>query len=209
MSNLKNKVLVLGNGIDINNIKFDLLPKSIKTVGVNRIWLKHFPDYYFYHDVQIMKEIDRDLVLKSKIISKCKCYTSDWFESRIKKVPEYLTIVNRSNPRIFVDSVNTFMRALISENIFDISNTTFYIAGVSLKWTNPSHFWKELEYNSLNEQDEKWYINRFKKMLWNFRHLKMLGVNLISVTPQSNLNKIMRYENINNLYIKRPSTKLL
>lgn len=202
MSNPKNKVLILGNGLDINNIKFDMLPKKIKTVGVNRIWLKHFPDYYFYHDSQIMKEIDRDLVLKSKIISKCKCYTSDWLESRTNKVPEYLTVVKRTCPRMFVDSVNTFMRILISENVFNVSDTVFYIAGVPLKWTDPSHFWKEMEYDSLNKQDEAWYSNRFKRMMRNFQNLKMLGVKLISVTPQSNLNKIMRYESIDNLYSK-------
>jgi len=200
MNRYKNKVLILGNGPDINNIEFNRLPKIIKTAGVNRIWLKHFPKYYFYHDADIMKEIDRDIVLRSQLIAKSVCYTSDWLHTQTSNIPNYLKVINRSNPSIFVDSVNTFMRILINDNVFNTNDTIFYIAGVPLNWTNPSHFWKDLKYHSLNKKDKIWYDARFTRMLSNFKNLKKLGYNMVSVTPNSKLNKIMRYEGIGNLY---------
>ena len=201
MNRYKNKVLILGNGPDINNIEFNKLPKNIKTAGVNRIWLKYFPKYYFYHDTEIMKEIERDLVIKSKLLAKSVCYTSDWLGKRTNYIPKYLKVVSRPNPSIFVDSVNTFMRILISDNVFKTNNTIFYIAGVPLSWKEPSHFWKDIgQYNSLNKNGRDWYEPRFNRMLSNFKDLKKLGYNMVSVTPNSRLNKIMRYEGIANLY---------
>lgn len=200
MNNYRNKVLILGNGPDINNIDFNRLNCNIKTAGVNRIWLKHFPDYYFYHDMQISKEIEVDPYAKSKLIAKSKCYTSDWMYMHTNNIPKYLKVISRSNNRAYVDSATTFMRILITDNIFSISDTIFYIAGVPLCWSEPSHFWKEIGYNSLSKANKQWYEPRFKKMLTNFKNLQDLGYNMVSVTPNSRLNKIMRYEGVSNLY---------
>ena len=201
MNSYRNRVLILGNGPDINNIDFDRLKGNIKTAGVNRIWLKHFPDYYFYHDSEIAKEIEKDIIVKSKIIAKCNCYSSDWIRRRMSTVPSYLKVVNRSSPTSFVDSVTTFMRILISDNVFSIDDTIFYIAGVPLSWSEPSHFWKEIDYEgSLNKHGRDWYDPRFNRIVSNFKRLKGLGYNMVSVTPHSRLNKIMRYEGVSNLY---------
>ena len=127
-----NKVLILGNGPDINEIDFTRLKGEVKTAGVNRIWLKHFPDYLFYHDPEIMWEIEMDPFIKYKLIAKCKCYASDWIYMNTPRPPAYLNIVNRRNRKAFVDSVTTFMRILIQENVFSIDNTIFYIAGMAV-----------------------------------------------------------------------------
>jgi hypothetical protein len=206
----RTSVLVLGNSQDINNIDFSRLPNNIITLGVNRIWLKHIPNYFFFNDVDILEELDRFpetvIQLKTKSIN----FTSDWFTYYAKKkkvsVPSWLRVYNRVNPKKFPDSVTTALQ-LFSKHYIQSSVCTFYIAGVSLNWSQTSHFWKELNYDSLNSNSESWYSPRFKLMFDNFSGLKNLGFNMVSVTPNSTLNKIIRYENIENLYsksIKKP-----
>ena len=48
----KNKILILGNGADINDIDFSRLDSSFITAGVNRIYKKHIPEYYFIYDLK-------------------------------------------------------------------------------------------------------------------------------------------------------------
>lgn len=198
----RDNILVLGNGPQISNINFDLLDTGIKTFGVNRIWLKHYPDYFFFQDHPIIREIEADPVHKANLIGKSECFSSDWLRKNIKNVPYWVTTYERSDRRAFPDSVTSGLRMLVEKYKIDKSKTLFYIAGVNLKWTNPSHFWKEMEYSASNKYGKSWYDTRFNRMFDNFKNLQSLGFNMVSVTPDSLLNKIMRYENIENLYIK-------
>ena len=199
----KKKILVLGNGVSINDIDFSRLDPSIQTFGVNRIWLKHYPDYFFFQDSDILHELNKDLVARSKLIGKSHSFSSDWANSSITNCPHWLRKYPRANRRKFPDSVTTGMQILMT-NILKgkQSDYVFYMAGISLKWEDPSHFWKVGEYDSLNNKDEDWYDVRFNKMFKNIRDIKSLGYNMISVTPNSQLNKMMRYENVANLYAK-------
>jgi hypothetical protein len=194
------KVLVLGNSPQINRIDFDRLKPGIVTLGVNRIWLKHIPDYFFFHDVQILTELERNPEAVAQLMSQSKCFSSDWLKHGIKRpIPSWIEMYNRSNKIAFPDSVSTAIN-LFSSNFAPDKKVTYYVAGVSLKWTNPSHFWKEIEYSSLNNLNESWYSSRFVRMLENFRTLRARGIKLVSVNPDSNLNKVCRYESIDNLY---------
>ena len=92
--------------------------------------------------------------------------------------------------------------SLFSTNYIPLAKCTFYIAGVSLIWQNPSHFWKDLDYSSNNSNGPTWYLPRFEKIKSNFKRLKDVGFEMVSVNPNSQLNKMMRYESINNLYKK-------
>jgi len=198
----KKKILVLGNGPQINQIEFDKLKPNIETFGVNRIWLKHYPTYFFFHDNDILLELQNDEINRLKLIGKSKCFTSDWIKANVPFIPDWVRSYPRLNRRSFPDSITTGIRILSTRFLKDsISNYTFYMAGINLKWTNPSHFWKESYCNSLNTRDAGWYTKRFSMMFKNFRSLKSSGFNMVSVTPESSLNKIMRYENINNLYV--------
>lgn len=198
---LTKKILVLGNGPSINDIEFNRLSKDIQTFGVNRIWLKHFPTYYFFHDFEILTELNNNHIAHAKLISKSICYSSDWINQSNATTPHWLRKYERTNRRKFPDSVTTGL-SILNNNILSgkLSDYTFYMAGINLKWTEPSHFWKDIEYDSKNKKDRNWYDARFAKMLDNFRDLKSIGFNMISVTPNSNLNKLMRFENIANLY---------
>ena len=53
------KILVLGNSSQINDIEFDKLQSDITTLGVNRIWYKHMPDILGFTDISIFKELEQ------------------------------------------------------------------------------------------------------------------------------------------------------
>ena len=198
----QNKILVLGNGPQINDINFELLDPRIKTFGVNRIWLKHYPDYFFFQDHPIIRELDLNPIHRAKLIGRSECFSSDWLRKTYRPIPKWLTTYERSDKGRFPDSVSGGLRMLTERYQIDRSKTTFYIAGVNLRWIEPSHFWKDLNHPSSNRYGKAWYDVRFNKMFNNFKNLQSLGFNMVSVTPDSLLNKIMRFENIENLYIK-------
>ena len=197
----KKKILILGNDPQINTIKFDRLDKSIETLGVNRIFLAHIPTYFFFHDPEIAKELDLQPEYLDQLKAKSKIFSSDWLNRGKRKAPNWTEVVNRSHlyKHSFPDSATTSIR-LLSDKFIDHTKYVFYIAGTSLTWNNPSHFWKELNYPALNLLDNGWYNPRFAKILENFRRLKNTRFDLVSVTPNSQLNKFLRYESIGNLY---------
>jgi hypothetical protein len=201
-----NKVLVLGNDPQINSIEFEKLPSNIITLGVNRIWLKHLPKYFFFHDYDIVEELNMSPEILANLQMKSTIFSSDWLRRDLKKkgktIPHWLRVLDRPSPHLFPDSVTTAI-SIFKRQYFSNVDLTFYIAGVSLKWTEPSHFWKEIDYsNALNKSGQDWYQNRFVRIEKNFKGLKNSGIKMISVNPNSMLNKIMRYENIANLYSK-------
>lgn len=194
------KVLVLGNDPQINTIDFSRLHPNVITLGVNRIWLKHVPNYFFFHDIQILTELEKNPEIMAQLQGESKCFSSDWIKHNLKRtIPTWIEVYKRQHMIAFPDSVSTAIN-LFSTNFLQNKKVTYYIAGVSLKWTNPSHFWKEIKYDSLNTYNEQWYSPRFNKMFENFRKIRARGIRAVSVNPNSNLNKVFRYESIENLY---------
>jgi hypothetical protein len=193
------KVLVLGNDPQINQINFSKLNKSVITLGVNRIWLKHIPNYFFAHDIEIFNELKKIPEKEAHLQSTSNCFTSDWLFKNNRSAPPWVRLHSRPIKNSFPDSVTTAI-SIYNSVLCNSTKITYYIAGVSLKWTNPSHFWKEIEYSSLNKHGENWYSPRFDRIFNNFKRLKDSKLNIISVNPNSNLNKLFRYESIENLY---------
>lgn len=201
----KYKILVLGNDPQINNIAFERLNKNVITLGVNRIWLKHIPNYFFFNDYDIVEELEKSPETLVHLQTKSTIFSSDWIQTEAKKrkrnIPQWTTVLPRRQKNLFPDSVTTSL-SLFSTKYLPLSECTFYIAGVSLIWQNPSHFWKDLDHDSLNSNGPTWYLPRFERIKSNFKRLKDVGFEMISVNPNSQLNKMMRYESINNLYGK-------
>ena len=201
----KTKVLVLGNDPQINDIEFSRLDPKIITLGVNRIWLKHTPNYYFFNDPEIIDELNEhpeNLVdIKMNSIS----FSSDWLRTRCRKqrknIPTWTRVHDRYSKYYFPDSITTAIE-LFSKNYIQKTEVTFYLAGVSLHWSEPSHFWKNLDHSSRNQEGPSWYLPRFEKIYDNFKRLSDRKYNIVSVHPDSKLNKLFRYENIGNLYSK-------
>lgn len=193
------KLLVLGNSPQINDIQFEILHPSVITFGVNRIWLKFFPTYFYFHDIAILRELERDLIQKSKLVSSSECFTSDYLNLKSKLI--WLKIHNRINRNSYPDSITTGLQILFNKYL-DRSEFTIYVAGVTLNWSDPSHFWKQSGYVTSHNPTEHWYAPRFERMFDNWKKLKDLGYNVVSVTPGSKLNKLFRSESIENIYIK-------
>lgn len=203
----KIKILVLGNDPFINDIDFSRLDPNVITLGTNRIWLKHNPNHFFFHDVEIIKELGQNPKKLEQLIEDSNIFASDWLKimstrHRIK-VPGWITVYNRLDRHKFVDCVSTSME-ILDRHIYPDSKLQFYIAGVSLTWKDPSHFWKvDPPGNFMNKKGQAWYAPRFDRTYKNFDTLKGKGFDMINVTPDSRLNKLMRYESIGNLYTKQ------
>ncbi|CAB4159534.1 hypothetical protein UFOVP699_270 [uncultured Caudovirales phage] len=196
----KIKVLVLGNSPQINQINFEKLDPTIITLGVNRIWLKHIPNYFFFHDLIISNELGRYPEILNTLRESSTIISSDWItKNKTNEIPEWTKVYPRLFKRHFPDSVTTSIQ-ILSRYVIDC-DITFYVAGVTLTWQEPSHFWKELEYSANNYANRDWYSPRFNMTLNNFKYLKSLKYDIVSVTPNSQLNKVFRYENIENLYL--------
>ena len=207
MARRKNRVLILGNGPQINDIDFSSLDSDVITIGVNRIWLKHYPDFFFFHDYAILHELNQDenRISKIKLTQSSHCYSSEWIKKTVRgPIPSWLRVYPMPFRSSFPDSVTNAVNIYRNVHLkqFPISDYTFYFAGVSLNWTDPSHFWKignsSKKFN--NNHSKKWYDARFSHIYENFIKMKSLGYKMISVTPGSRLNKLMRYESIGNLY---------
>jgi hypothetical protein len=199
----KTKVLVLGNDPQINTIDFEKLDPSIITLGINRIWLKHIPDYFFFSDLVISNELSRYPEILDKLLHQSTIFSSDWIMKgkslKNANIPKWVNVYPRKNRSSFPDSVTNSIE-LFREVCDKPINCTFYLAGVSLTWKEPSHFWKELSIETKNTVGPEWYIPRFKYTLDNFKRLKNCNYDIVSVTPDSKLNGLFRYENIQNLY---------
>jgi hypothetical protein len=194
-------VLVLGNDPFINTINFDKLDPRVITLGVNRIWLKHIPDYFFFNDTPIITELNKNPGVLDQLKKQSFCFSSDWLGFKDSSViPDWTAIYDRLYPKGIPDSVTTSI-GIFSKDLSANRDVTFYIAGVSLKWQEPSHFWKTEQYDSLNRHGQDWYAPRFEAILKNFDRLKSSGIKMVSVTPNSMLNKVMRYEKIENFYV--------
>jgi|688.fasta_scaffold00580_48 hypothetical protein len=203
----KVKVLVLGNDPQINQIDFDSLSPNIITLGINRIWLKYIPNYFFFHDLTISDELLPQPEKLAKLKQNSIIFSSEWirkgrsFSDTRFPVPTWTSVYPRKNKKHFPDSITNSI-----ELFRDVRNRqeqyVFYVAGVSLTWQEPSHFWKEENIATRNTAGPEWYLPRFEAMLTNFKRLKTHNYEIISVTPNSKLNKLFRYENIGNLYKK-------
>lgn len=203
----KVKVLVLGNDPQINQIDFDSLSPNIITLGINRIWLKYIPNYFFFHDLTISDELIRQPEKLAKLKQNSIIFSSDWirkgrsFSNTRFPVPTWTSVYPRKNRANFPDSATNSIE--LFKTICNTNDSyTFYLAGISLTWKEPSHFWKEENTVTRNTVGPEWYLPRFEAMLNNFKKLKSHNYDIISVTPDSKLNKVFRYENIGNLYKK-------
>lgn len=194
-------VLVLGNDPFINQIQFERLKSDVITLGVNRIWLKHIPNYFFYNDAEITLELNKLPEVIEKLKQKSVIFASNWLTRLSNRngvgVPPYVRVYDRKYGT-FADSVTTAMQIFNSYIIKE--PVTYYIAGVSLTWQEPSHFWNGT-YDSLNNHGERWYKPRFSKIYDNFLELRRKNFNMISVTPRSKLNKVFPSVGIEHLYV--------
>lgn len=200
----KNEVVfIFGNDASIENISFDeidILRKNNKiiTAGVNRIWLKHLPDYFFFMDHPIPQELYK--ALNNKKISYDQINNMNIITSshNIRKSDDYMNFINEFDCKLYklnkLNSVNNLIWYMYHEN----PNRIFYINGVSLQWNEKHHFWCNKKYSEYgNNKSEFWTMKRFNKSLEIFKDMYNNGIKMISLTRNSRLNNIIPYQDYN------------
>ena len=128
------KILVLGNDPQINQIDFGRLDPSVITLGVNRIWLKHIPNFFFFNDFEILKELEMQPEVVKALVLKSQCFSSDWLNKsgKIKNLPDWVKVYNQHNKKSLPDSVTTAI-SIFKSRYLNYRTATFYVAGVSLE----------------------------------------------------------------------------
>lgn len=197
------KILVFGNSKHINEINFTKINPHITTVGVNRIWYKFIPDYLCFTDILIYK----DIIEKGKTLNDFKnVILSEWILRNSNH--DINKILMHQNTRLYYN-INKYLAFPDSVSsaimIYDRfirkphDKCKYYIAGVDLKWSDEHHFWLNT-HKTNNNTNKEWNINRFPRMLHNWKIFKQQQYNIVSVNKNSMLNSIFQYEDINNLY---------
>lgn len=190
MTNQKNKILLLGNGADINDIDFTKIDDSFIIAGVNRIYKKYIPEYYFIYDlIEIMPEIPDNVTTIHTVKNKYHQYiehdTSDKRNKTfvINDYSYYTQIFNIQDKVLQCNfSPVNFLIRLIDDILFMNDVNYFYIAGVPLL-ENVGHFYDE----SINKTEQK----TLDKIYNDFLRLAYKNYHMISVMKESKLNNIL------------------
>ena len=207
------RILILGNDNSINNIDFDKVKSSsIITAGVNRIHFKYMPNYFFFIDITILKELMQADVRRPKKSKWISCQYIRRFIEREKVNGSIYILLNSylsdnqvrvfPNPKTIsgISSVS-WLIATLKEYIYPKDEVVFYIAGVSLKYNKDKHhFWcnDEMINRITTDYDDEWYKIRFNRQYKHFVGL-IKKYNVISVTKGSRLNELVPYRDLNDI----------
>jgi len=208
--NKQKRILILGNDKYINCLDFEKVEdSSLITAGVNRIWKKMQPEFLYFIDYAIIEELyfAQPELPNTKILH-CQEYTDGLMvnddaktKNTYTKSKEFLNeTYNVTNVRREKHTVNTviWLISYLNEVLFSKDNCIFYIYGVSLTWDNDCHhFWEGDKSVTRNTADQTWYDPRFKQHLNGFQKLRKNGLEIVSCTPNSKLNDIFPYCDIN------------
>lgn len=216
-----NNFLVFGNDPFINQMDFSMVKecKNTTTVGVNRIWHRFLPDIFFFIDPEIITELMNAIVPCSK---NKKCHPSQICRCNLKK-----KIIFTSGKRFshkfskeirFMSTIGVKIADCKTSNsvvsvlyyLFNMfPNANYFLAGVSLKWSDKHHFWKKTK-EILNDKGKTWYEPRFNKALNEIYNLHKSGLKLASLQPDSMVNHFCQYIELNHFFevmIGRPIKK--
>ena len=193
-----NKFLVLGTGDDINNINFDKIDNDYIIAGVNRIYEKIIPDYYFVYDVKELMPIISDDI---KLIYTHPAKLAEYYRERNDYTKSFHTYYDPEyTPGFKMDgkhydcghgSINYLLR-LLNNYLFNGQENVFYLAGVPLL-EGKGHFYGKRE----NETTLQSALNRFYN---DFLRLKKFGYNIVSLMQESKLNELFPTEDLNIIY---------
>jgi len=192
-----NNFLILGNGADINELDFDKIDEGLITAGVNRIYMKFMPEYYYIYDlVDIMPDFpDKECRIITHT-SKLQQYLHDTVNNTnvfmSYPMPEYTQkfVLNGQEYKCNHSSVNMLIR-ILNNYIYKGFENIFYICGVPLL-ENIGHFYDD----SINKTSQK----VLDKIYNDFIRLKHNGHKIISCMKKSLLNELFPVENKEILY---------
>ena len=194
---MKNNFLILGNGADINELDFDKISESFITGGVNRIFYKFIPDFYYVYD---LINIMQDFPIKNYCLMTHNSKLSEYMRENVNNtnifscfpVPEYTEEfnINGQDYKCNHSAVNMLIR-ILNDYIYCDDDNYFYICGVPLL-ESEGHFYDE----SINSTPQK----VLDKIYNDFIRLKHKGYNIISLMEKSKLNDLFTVESKEILY---------
>lgn len=190
--------LIFGTGADINNIDFSRLRKDFIIVGVNRIFEKIIPDYYYVYDLKTLISYIPNTI---KTIYTHPAKLKECFDNNLNYNFNYVTYYDKDYMPSYVyegghfdcghGSVNYLLR-MLNNYLFEGQKNTYYLAGVPLL-EGMGHFYQDVEATT----SVQIALDRFFN---DFLRLKRLGYNIKSVMENSRLNEIFPVEDINIIY---------
>jgi hypothetical protein len=193
----RNNFLILGNGADINEIDFNQIDVSFITGGVNRIYLRYIPEYYYIYDlVNIMP----DFPIKENIIYTHTSKLSEYLRENVNNTDifhafpcnEYTTEFVIINDKIKCNhsAINMLIR-ILNDYLFSTDDNYFYVCGVPLL-ESEGHFYDE----SINHTPQK----VLDKIYNDFIRLAHRGYKIVSCMKESKLNNLFPNEDKSILY---------
>jgi len=201
----KKRVLILGNDKTLNDLKNVKFKDDVVIVGINRAHEIIKTNYTFFSDFVIFNEIYKKENGDLKKIKEYNLVASNWINRHGKNVTKkweqqnLIKIHNRQNEQAFPDSVTFGIEYF--NNLFK-GNVTFFVYGVSLQYDKiENHFWTNKISNNRDpvQLTKAWCEPRYKKTYENFNKLKKENINIISVSKNSKINKLFKYQDINDL----------
>ena len=193
-----NKFLILGTGEDINDIDFTRLDSDFITAGVNRIFYKYIPDYYYVYDLDIIQDLIPDEI-EHIYTHPDKLYQAASLKKNYKQnfttyydknyTPEYQ--VNGKRFDCGHGSVNYLIR-MLNNLIYPSDDNKFYLCGVPLL-EDVGHFYED-DKTTTNQK----VLDRFYN---DFLRMKSLNYNIVSLMEKSKLNDIFPIEKKEVLYV--------
>lgn len=198
-----NKFLILGTGADINDIDFSNIRGDLITAGVNRIYEKIIPNYFFVYDMpEFMPYMVQDeKAEKIKTIYTHPGQLNKYFQKGFSYKfnyntyydPEYIPSYTYNG--IHYDcghgSINYLIR-MLNDHLYRDQKNIFYIAGVPL-FEDIGHFYDD-EGKTTSKQD---VLDRFYN---DFLRLHKRCYCMVSVMKKSKLNELLPIEDINIIY---------
>lgn len=202
-TSIKN-IFVFGNSsdlkkIDIKKFKEILSKKNIITAGVNRIYKLFQPDYFFFMDGIVLKELKDNQIQReenSKWMIPSFLYTNPDMLTDREEFKDY--VEEQEIEEIKIDFVSELKRKssiywlvyYLQEYLFPNDKCKFHFFGVTLHTKGPNHYF----YNELPRVKKLDELNRqYDSQYMALKGLHENGYSLISLTPNSRLNDFLPY----------------
>lgn len=196
-------IFVFGNSahlkdIDVERFKKLSQSKDIITAGVNRIYKMFQPDYYFFMDGIVLKELRDNNIQReenSKWMYPSFLYTNPDMLTDREEFKDY--VEDHDIEELTVDFVSELKRKssiywliyYLQEYVFPDDLCKFYFLGVTLNTKGRNHyFYPELPRVNTRELNKQ-YESQFQAI----KELFDKGYKMISMTKESRLNDFMPY----------------
>jgi hypothetical protein len=199
--------LMIGNDSTLEDLNYNRILNNIVTISVNRTWMIFMPDIMYIIDGVIFTEIKNkidnkeiDYIDFKNTIIFYNFYLEDEHKELLDRLNSYPININRDNS---IYAITKLLMKLYSK-------AKFYFYAMRLKYhKEKNHFWNKSE-KILNNRTKEWEIEKLNASFLKFKNLYNKSTHeMISVMKDSQLNKILKVENIDKIYISKKKSIIL